>query len=88
MSYRFLESGVEKGVEDVSRVVHGPQLVEDGGSDWRRMDVGEEVAEETTELLVELAAGTDRVALPVEIQSHILWSIMGGTTGRYYACVQ
>ena len=39
------------------------------------MDGREEVAEETTQLLVELAPGTDGVALPVQIQSHVLWKM-------------
>ena len=73
--YCFLESGVEDGVEDVARVIRGPELAEDGCPDWSDVDSREEVAEETTQLLVELAPGTDGVTLPVQIQSHVLWKM-------------
>ena len=73
LSYRFLEGGVKDRVEDIARVVHRPELAEDSGPDWSDMDVGEEVAEEAAQLLIQLAPGADGVALPVQVQCHILW---------------
>ena len=37
------------------------------------MDGGEQVAEKSTELLVELSAGADGVALSVQAEGHVLW---------------
>ena len=71
-NYRFLQCGGEDKVEDVSGVIHGPELAQYSRSNRAAVCVGEQVAEEATELLVELAARADGVALPVQTQRHVL----------------
>ena len=65
MAHCLLESRVEDGVEDVSGVIHGPELSEDCSPDWGGMEWREEVAEQATQLLIELTARADGVALSV-----------------------
>lgn len=72
LPYRFLKSGGKDKVEDISGVVHSPELPQHHSPDAAVMDWGQEVAEELAQLLVELAAGADGVALPLQTQGDVL----------------
>ena len=69
-THQFLEVGSEHKVQDEPCIIEGPELLDDSRPHVVVVYRGEEVAQETTHVVVELGTRTDGVALTLHRHGH------------------